>query len=340
MGYLHHCSAASIKLITIGPGDAFWSAFGHTAIAIDDAVYGFGYFSFDDDIIGSFIGNRMQYDLGVSDFNYEIKLAQQQNRDFSTIQLSLTVDEVNQILEYLRWHMLPENQSYRYDYFLNNCSTKVRDLLNDVFHQNLKNKSSLQEGELKSSYIDQTFPAKHQGLMNFGLALGYGWPAYTARNSWELMAFPLYLENHLLHHLIDQSNSREMLIQAELGNPIQSFVLTHWFLILYVLLWLVFLLFKPTQRMASKLWFIWHGVIGVVLLSLWVLTPHSVANWNFNVLLMMPLGLLVIQFKRMMSVIVWCWFCWLILAMYLQAWYLTPLLIPALLARNLFVKSA
>ena len=320
-------------MVTIGPGDAFWSAFGHTAIAIDDAIYGFGYFSFDDDIIGSFIGNRMQYDLGVSDFNYEIQLAQQQNRDFTTIELDLSVGEVKQITDYLRWHMLPENQSYGYDYFLNNCSTKVRDILNDALNQSLKNQYFTSVGELNSSYFDQTFPAKHQGLMNFGLALGYGWPAYTARNSWELMAFPMFLEQLMM---TDSSLSREMIFQAAEDHPILSLILTHWFVVLYVLLWSFLLLFRASQRLSSKIWFIWHGIIGVILLFLWLLTPHTVANWNFNVLLMMPLGLLLAKFKSLMPLIVLSWFCWLIVALYLQAWYLIPLLFPALLALKVF----
>ena len=114
-------SATSVRLITIGPGDAFWSAFGHTAIAIDDAVYGFGYFSFDDDLVSSFIRNQMEYDIGISDFNHEIYLAQQQNRDFSVIELNLSAADSKQLIDYLQWHILPENQSYSYDYFLNNC---------------------------------------------------------------------------------------------------------------------------------------------------------------------------------------------------------------------------
>jgi len=114
----------------------------------------------------------MQYDLGVSDLQYEIRLAQQQNRDFSTIELNLTTAEIKQIADYLQWHMLPENQSYGYDYFLNNCSTKVRDILDSALNQRLGQYSQSMIEEKASNYIEQTFPAKNQGVMNFGLALG------------------------------------------------------------------------------------------------------------------------------------------------------------------------
>ena len=49
MAVFQFAEAKNIRLITIGPGDEFWSVFGHTAIAIDDDVYGFGYFSFADE---------------------------------------------------------------------------------------------------------------------------------------------------------------------------------------------------------------------------------------------------------------------------------------------------
>ncbi len=333
-------SATSVRLITIGPGDAFWSAFGHTAIAIDDVVYGFGYFSFDDDIVSSFIRNRMQYDIGVSDFSYEIRLAQQQNRDFSVIELNFSAADSKQLSDYLQWYMLPENQSYSYDYFLNNCSTKVRDLLELAFGEAFKQRAQLiVEGNLPNSYIDQTFPAKHQGLMNFGLALGYGWPAYTARNAWELMAFPVYFEQYLINEYSGELSPRQLIFQAKASNPVTSFLLSHWLLILYVSMWSLLLAFKSSQQFMAKTWFVWHGLIGLMLLALWLLTPHMVADWNFNVLLMMPLGLLITKYNRLIPVVALGWVCWFLVAIYLKAWYLIPLLLPAFMALKIMLKT-
>lgn len=328
-------SAATVRLITIGPGDAFWSAFGHTAIAIDNDVYAFGYFSFDEDTFSSFVSNNMFYDAGLSDLDQEIRWAQQQNRDFSSIELNLTAAETQQIADYLNWHLQPENQSYQYDYFLNNCSTKVRDTLNTVWNQTLQQQSEkVGEGLAESTYFAQTFPAKHQGLMNFGLALGYGWSAYTTKNSWQLMALPVYFEQYMLTAFNQHSSDRVLIFKAESTPAISSFFQSHWFMLSYVLLWSGLLVFKRSQVFMAQVWYVWHGMIGSVLLALWLLTPHLAMDWNFNVLLLSPLGLLVVKYRFLLPVVAVGWAVWLLLAVYLGAWYLMPLLIPSVLAHQ------
>ncbi len=322
-------NAKTVRLITIGPGDAFWSAFGQTAIAIDNDVYGFGYFSFNHEIFTEFISNQMQYELGLSELNHELKLAQQQNRDFSVIELNLTFAEINQIETYLNWHIQPENQAYHYDYFLNNCSTKVRDILNDVWLGQLNGSSSNQS---QYNYISQTFPAKHQGLMNLGLVIAYGWPAYEKRSVWELMAFPVYFETHLTKLLSDNVKSRTVYYEAKPTNALVSFFLTHWAFILYVICWLVLLTQSKLKRTATKLWFYWHALIGLVLLCFWFLTPHQVVSNNFNVLLFSPLGAFTFRWKYIGLLTATGYLLWFLIALYLDAWYLLPLLLPGLLA--------
>lgn len=326
--------ASSVKLISIGPGDAFWSAFGHTAIAIDDVVYGFGYFSFEEVTLGSFLANQMNYDLGVSDFRQELYYAQQQNRDFSVVALKLSPAQVQQVKDYLNWHSLPENQSYPYDYFLNNCSTKVRDVFDMAWNQSLQqlSQSTVDEAIQSSSYAEQTFPAKHQGLMNFGLALGYGWPAYMQRSAWELMAFPVYFEQYLIQHFDQELQPRQLLYEAQSNHPVKSFFLSHWALLIYVLFWSLLLLLKRTQKVTANCWFIWHSLLGLVMLMLWLFTPHVALSLNFNLLLMSPLGWLLIKYPNLRVLMALSWLLWLILTVYLQAWYLMPLLIPAMLS--------
>lgn len=322
-------SAKTVRLITIGPGDAFWSAFGHTAIAIDNDVYGFGYFSFNEEIISEFINNQMNYELGLSELNHELWLAQQQNRDFSVAELELSAAEIIQIETYLKWHNLPENQAYRYDYFLNNCSTKIRDILDNVWQGQLLTSTS---DMTQSNYIEQTFPAKHQGLMNFGLAIAYGWPAYESKSVWDLMAFPVYFESMLKDRLSNKIKSNNTLFEAELTATLMSLLLTHWAVVLYSLVWLVLLGLTGFKQKITKAWFVWHGIIGLLLLCLWLLTPHQVASNNFNVLLFSPLGLLVFKPRLMKSTLVVCYSLWFLLAMYLNAWYLMVMLLPGLVA--------
>ncbi|WP_223788910.1 DUF4105 domain-containing protein [Marinicella meishanensis] len=320
-------AAQQVRLITIGPGDAFWSAYGHTAIAIDDEVYGFGYFSFDLETIKAFINNQMMYELGLSSSNHEHHLARSQNRDFSVITLDLEPAQVAAISHYLQWHYRPENQTYRYDYFLQNCATKIRDLL-ILAWPNRWEQDSQQTTE--SSYFDLTFPARHQGLMNLGLAMGYGPAAYAPRTDWELMAFPVHLERHLLQMGLPQVGERDLLFDAHHAQGLRYYWLTHWALLSWLLLWTL-LLSRPWVA-AAKAWFWVHGLIGVVLLAGWWLTPHQVMAWNANILLFTPLGWFTAWWPRLKLAVGLGWLLWLLISVWLGAWYLLPLLLPAGLA--------
>ncbi|MCX7553548.1 DUF4105 domain-containing protein [Marinicella sp. S1101] len=328
--------AKSVKLITIGPGAAYWSAFGHTAIAVGDDVYGFGYFSFDDDIFTEFISNQMQYEVGLSDINTEFRLAQRQQRDFSIIDLIMTEAEVEQLESYLKWHNLPENRSYQYDYFLNNCATKIRDILDQVWQGQLAAEAA---SDAQSNYYKQSFPAKKQGWMNFGLAVGYGWMAYDDRTDWELMAFPVFLEKSILELMPDKVRANQSITATKAENTVYLLFRSHWLMIAYVIFWTVLLFLPQTKRMFANAWFKWHALIGLVMLLLWFLTPHAALAWNFNVLLFSPLGFFVKASQTMVKVIFLSILLWLVMVCFAHAWYLLPLLLPALMALKSVLNS-
>src|SRR5690554_5165416 len=123
----------TVRLITIGPGEAFWSVYGHTALAIDDRVYAFGYFDFDEDnLFKAFVLNDMNYAMGVSTLSDELYWAEHSQRQFTEQTLQLSAASIQQLQQQLVHHYLPENRRYQYDYFSNNCATKVRDFLNQA----------------------------------------------------------------------------------------------------------------------------------------------------------------------------------------------------------------
>ncbi len=314
---------SDIYLITIGPGDAFWSAYGHTALAIDDRVYGFGYFSFEDEgLIKAFIENQMFYDIGVSEFQQELDLAEWQNRTFIVQKLFLSNDQKQQIIDYLEWHNLPENQAYRYDYFINNCATKIRDVIDDAWQGTLQKSFNKQTGE---SYFTQTFPAKNQALMNFGIVLGYGWPAYTERTSWELMAFPVYLQSAISELSNHKISAAHTVFQAESSSLLSYLVKTHWFLWTYVLVLFLGLKIQFTQKVTIG-FLTWSQVfLGVLILYFGLFSGHDITRWNFNVLLFTPLVLLLNLSDKFKWLILISYVSWMVMALVLMAWYFIPI---------------
>jgi hypothetical protein len=337
VGFTQSSESKNIRLITIGAGDEFWSAFGHTAIAIDDDVYGFGYFSFaDEGLIQSFIDNEMDYDIGVSDLNEEIELAEWQNRTFLIQNIILTEAEEDELIAYLRWHNLPENQSYRYDYFVNNCSTKIRDLLNDLWDGEIKQKFNTLSNE---SYFSQTFPAKNQSLMNFGIVLGYGWSAYQRRSAWELMAFPKYFQQKMDGFNQAKISISEVLYVAEKDDNWLVLLKTHGFLLVYFIFFMVLLLLKKTKLFTAKLIWIYQSLFGVIILYFWGFSGHQITSMNFNVLLFSPLAWLALKFNWVKYLLLISYVAWALLALFLQAWYFFPVLVIHVMAATVLLKA-
>ncbi len=314
----------TVRLITIGPGEAFWSVYGHTALAIDNEVYAFGYFDFaEDNLFKAFLLNDMNYAMGISELSDELYWAEHSERQFTEQILDLSPAAVQQLQQQLERHYLPENRHYQYDYFVNNCATKVRDLINQATDGQL-----YQQAQAVSpySYADLTLPAYHQSTMRFGLALGYGYRAYEKISYWQAMAFPKVIKQ-FLHDQMSNIVVNEAVIYQPPADSWQLLKDHAFYLILLTVLTLGWLL-KPLRPYVVTTWFYVASLIGVVLALLWFVLPHPIADGNFNVLLANPLLFLAVVRKQsqiilwmlLIGQIVWLGFAW-----YWQAWYLLPL---------------
>jgi len=120
--------------MTMGPGDHPFFRFGHNAIwirderAATDKVYNFGTFKFDSPrLIFDFLGGRLNYWLSVSSLSRVLEEYRRENRSIVVQELSLTPDAAESLRAALDVNARPENRRYKYDYFLDNCSTRVRD---------------------------------------------------------------------------------------------------------------------------------------------------------------------------------------------------------------------
>ncbi len=129
-------SKAEISLITCGPYQGeLYSAFGHSAIRILDPefnidyAFNYGVFDFDQpNFYLNFARGRNDYLLAVYNFSDFKGPYLRDNRYIHEQILQLTQDQKQKIFDFLIWNAQSENRTYRYDYFYNNCSSKVRDV--------------------------------------------------------------------------------------------------------------------------------------------------------------------------------------------------------------------
>jgi hypothetical protein len=125
--------------MTVGQGDAIWERFSHNAILIRDretgweAAFNWGIFDFDQvDFVPRLIRGTMLYRMEPWDPGAYVEQTRLESRRMWLQELALTPEQRWALLTFVEWNARPENQYYRYDYYRDNCSTRVRDALDRV----------------------------------------------------------------------------------------------------------------------------------------------------------------------------------------------------------------
>jgi hypothetical protein len=135
-------------VLTFGPGDHPFFKFGHNAIWIHDGrkrgrerdkVYNYGTFSFGDPaLIPKFFLGRFQYWLSASTLPTTLAVYKRENRTVDAQELDLDYEQKVELARLLEENLKPENRYYKYDYYRDNCSTRVRDMIDRVVEGRLK----------------------------------------------------------------------------------------------------------------------------------------------------------------------------------------------------------
>ncbi|HET9930524.1 MAG TPA: DUF4105 domain-containing protein [Polyangiaceae bacterium] len=130
---------ARVSVLTMSPGDAAFARFGHNAILLEwpalgtRRVYNFGTFAFHGmDGVRDFMAGRFRYWLSVSTLERTLLFYGRQNRSITAQELDLDPTERAALADALEKNALPENRFYDYDYYKDNCSTRVRDAIDQL----------------------------------------------------------------------------------------------------------------------------------------------------------------------------------------------------------------
>ncbi len=130
---------ARVSVLTCSPGDEAYSLFGHTALRYAseqrnvDVVFNYGYFDFDSpNFAWRFVLGETDYMVGCVGFRQF--LSEYAARGSAVVEqvLNLTDEQKEWLFAVLVENCSPENRVYRYNYFYNNCTTKVRDKILEV----------------------------------------------------------------------------------------------------------------------------------------------------------------------------------------------------------------
>jgi hypothetical protein len=130
-----------IDLYTMGVGDELFTMFGHAALCVskarspEEAVcynYGTSDFSRPIGLAWEVIQGRARFWVSVSDLPTMLASFELEDRSIYRQRLPLTGKQAARLAQRLQTDALPENRSYVYNHFLENCSTRPRDHIDEV----------------------------------------------------------------------------------------------------------------------------------------------------------------------------------------------------------------
>jgi hypothetical protein len=301
---------SEVWLVTYGPGEIYWQRFGHNAIWIRDAqrgldhVFNFGFFDFaQENFLLRFLQGRMLYFSAARPAREEFAAYIDENRSIRAQRLALSGPQKAQLAEYLLHEVRPENRDYRYDYYLNNCSTRVRDALDQALGGALSFEFGRLPGE--QSWRDHT---RRLTSMDFwlyvGLEIALGAPVDRPINAWDEMFIPALLAAGVADlDVADASGPVPLTVEDimlfESSLPAPPAAPRAWWprylLASLAALAALALACRLTgtglARGLARIWLLTAGLAGLTLLYLWLGTDHAVARMNLNLLVLNPLWL-------------------------------------------------
>jgi hypothetical protein len=307
-----------ISVITIGPGAQVWERFGHNAIMLEDtrtgqAVwYNYGMFDFGaSDFWPRFMKGDMRYWMQGGQVRLELPFYFQSNRTVWAQELDIEPAQRLEIERFLEWNALPENKFYHYDYFRDNCSTRVRDVVDRVIGGAIREQTD--DIPAGTSFRSETRRLTESSLPVYvGIELGLARPTDRPISRYEEMFLPMALHRYLRditvtgpdgksHPLV--KSERTLYTSTATPPPVKPPAWWPWFLLaglivggaLYAMSG-AFEKSAPARTgflLLGGAWTLFAGLGGLALAALWGLTDHWATYYNENLLQLSPVALLL-----------------------------------------------
>ncbi len=211
-----------VSVLTMGPGDHPFTRFGHNALLLEwdrdgytrTQVYNFGTFEFDGlHGVSDFMAGRFRYWLSVTDLETTVRAYAAANRSLTAQELDFTPGERAALATALVDNARPEHRYYDYDYYRDNCSTRVRDAVDRVVAGALR-RSVVGPGQFTFRQHTLRLVGDTPWLY-FGLDIALGTPTDRPTTRWDELFLPQELHDALSHAQRELNGQRVPLVTHE-----------------------------------------------------------------------------------------------------------------------------
>ena len=332
-----------MSLLTCSPGEELYTCFGHSAIRYTDTlngewvdyVFNYGTFEFSEGFYLKFARGKLNYMLSVEEFPGFQQAYLYGGRGILENEFKLTAEQIRTLGASLIENAKKENKYFQYDFFYDNCATRVRDIVLKAFPEIQQNEKTFSNRPRFRHDIDVYLA--HQYWADFGIDLVLGRPCDKTPEAGQTSFLPDSLQSNMMDWTL---NGKKVLGRTEELLPVDDSLFEKQapsakpilYVTLSALLFAGFSIYlgwkKRGWNFSERLFLGFFGLLGVVLFVMWFLTDHTTTKWNFNLLWANPM-LFILVFARLNSLKTWIR-KYVFVQMILSAYVLIALYIPVI----------
>ncbi|MEM7548120.1 MAG: DUF4105 domain-containing protein [Bacteroidota bacterium] len=302
---------AEIRVLTFGPDqDNLYSSFWHSGIRVIDRksnidwVYDYGRFDFDNpNFYTDFAKGYLRYSMGVADYPRLKAVYIYHNRSIEEQVINLNPLQKQKLFDYLQNNRKPENRHYFYDYYYNNCATKIRDVFKEVLGDSIRFDLDYVEVGLSFRQLTDSCTV-YQPWGDYGIDLALGQPIDKKASSWEYMFLPEFIKKGFgAAEVITKSGIQPAVANYQLTYKATEENYSNGWMTPHSIFWLLFILtvlitlWNWMKQVHGKwfdfVFFLVLGIAGIILCFIWFATDHHAAANNYNVVWALPTHVLI-----------------------------------------------
>ncbi len=331
-----------VFLLTCGPGNETYSRWGHSALRIidnssgTDRVYNWGVFDFSTPAFAwKFARGRLEYMLGVSTYERFIQEYFMEGRWVQSQKINLLPEETEQLIKLIEENLRPENIKYLYDFFYDNCSTRIRDLLEKSIGSNMVYPPDIRDEMPSFRFMVGKYLGSAPWL-KLGIDLLMGSPGNKKAPARDRMFLPVDMKNGLSNIVINRNGKMIPLLQNPLTileNNLKSEKVNFFtspmfvFSLLFIIIIIISSVFRDIKcnRILDIILFSCFSILAIMMIFFNFLTDHQQMKLNFNIIWLNPfiiLCLVSLIFRKNRSL-------WFRIVFFLNIiWFLILLIFP------------
>ncbi len=297
---------AQISILTCNPGDEVYSIYGHTAIRINDPeqnmdfVFNYGVFDYAaPNFLYRFAKGETDYLMAGGKFRNFLPEYEQEKRSVYEQVLNLSPEGKSQLFNALLENYKPENRMYRYNFFMDNCATRIRDMI----EKNAGSPITFPDSHPTESYRDMIKHFHHSFCWaDLGIDLLVGKKADLPVSAYGQMFLPEYLMDQFAKAEINLDGNKQPLVLetrtlVEYPNsklrsdfPWPAFVFGLVFVLVLITSVWAFLRKKKADWLDYLLLWL-TGISGLIIGWFTLYSEHPAMSPNYNLLWAFPLNL-------------------------------------------------